>query len=224
MLARVGSPVGLAGFAPSETWGTLALSANDAEQAVIGTRLPNFGQALIGYDPSLGLVPLVRSGDVIEVSPGVSKTVESLTLPGDDFLYAAGSTSEGRGVALNDAGEVVYRAVFTDQSQAIVRTRIPVAGDATFDGLVNFSDFEILFNHFGQLGDRSDGDFNSDGMVDFADFQLLERNFGRAPAGQSPGVSPGDLAALEAFAGSVPEPGAAATLALTALCGLRRRR
>jgi hypothetical protein len=226
LLARYGNPVGLPGFAASERWGSLTLAANDNQQAVIGGRLLGQTQALVGYDPSLGLVPLVKTGDAITVSPGETKTIASLSVAGDDFIYSAASTNEGRGAPVNDAGEVVYRAVFTDQSQAILKTRIPVAGDATFDGIVNAVDFGILYDNFGKTfatPSRATGDFDLDGRVTFLDFQMLERNFGRAPPGASV-ATPADYARLAEFAATVPEPGTLTFLALAAAGACARRR
>jgi hypothetical protein len=51
-------------------------------------------------------------------------------------------------------------------------------GDANLDGSVNFSDFSILQNHYGQAGDWSSGDFNYDGTVNFDDFSILQNNYG----------------------------------------------
>jgi hypothetical protein len=226
LLARQGDPVNLPGFAATVKWGGSFsnLATNASDQALIGMRLigSGFDQALFGYDPSLGLVPLVKSGDVLEVSPGVARTVQSLTIGGDDFVVLAGATNEGSSVALNDAGEVAYRAVFTDGSQGIFKTRIPVAGDATFDGIVDTRDFNVLRAHLWQAGTRADGDFNSDGIVNFTDFQILERNFGRHPP--VPAEALGNFRG--AAAAAVPEPGTSGVVMTAATLGavVRRRR
>jgi hypothetical protein len=230
LVARYGDPVNLPGF-QNIRWGSLNVAANDADQALFGGHLITSGggqtQALFGYDPSLGVVTLAKAGDAVEVEPGVTKTIASFTVGGDDFIFPFNSTRTGRGAALNDAGEVAYRAVFTDNSQAVLVTRIPVAGDATFDGILNIADFNVIYANFGKTfpgGNRSKGDFNLDGGVDFGDFQMLERNFGYAPPGMSAGVAPADSARLGEFARSVPEPGTLAFITLTAACGLARRR
>ncbi|MDP9174762.1 MAG: hypothetical protein M3O30_12980 [Planctomycetota bacterium] len=45
---------------------------------------------------------------------------------------------------------------------------------------VDFSDFVILSNHFGQTGTTwQQGNFNYDGQTDFADFVILSNNFGQ---------------------------------------------
>ena len=51
-----------------------------------------------------------------------------------------------------------------------------LAGDANGDGVVDFGDFAILSNSFGQA--NAAADFNSDGIVDSADFAILSDNFG----------------------------------------------
>jgi hypothetical protein len=82
-------------------------------------------------------------------------------------------------------------------------------GDADGDGQVQFSDFVILSNNFGNAGAYTDGDFDKDGTVQFADFVILSNNFG-----QSGGA-----------AAAVPEPASWALLAIgAALFGLARRR
>ena len=54
-------------------------------------------------------------------------------------------------------------------------------GGANFDGEVQFSDFLILSDNFGQVdGSWSAGDFDSDGLVGFRDFVILSNNFGKS--------------------------------------------
>jgi hypothetical protein len=128
---------------------------------------------------------------------------------------------------LNDRGEVVLNVRFTDTTTGVFKTRIPVAGDATQDGIVNPADFHALYANFGKVfagGDRSRGDFNIDGKVDFVDFQILERHFGLAPPGVASGVSAADYAQISEFAAAVPEPGATALLSLAVGSWLSRRR
>jgi hypothetical protein len=84
-------------------------------------------------------------------------------------------------------------------------------GDANLDDEVNFADFLILSENFGEAGAWRDGDFDGDGMVGFPDFLALSANFGEVG---------------NASAASIPEPNAAsiALLGLLAMIGFRKRR
>jgi hypothetical protein len=86
----------------------------------------------------------------------------------------------------------------------LITTGNKLNGDADFDGEVQFSDFVILSNSFGNPGVWSDGDFDVDGVVQFGDFVILSNNFG-----------------LSAAAAAVPEP-AGIWLALVGLLVLVR--
>ena len=62
------------------------------------------------------------------------------------------------------------------------------AGDANFDGVIDFTDFLVLADNFGKRPEGEldrvyvweEGDFNGDGIVDFSDFLALSENFGGA--------------------------------------------
>ena len=58
-------------------------------------------------------------------------------------------------------------------------------GDADGDRDVQFSDFVILANHFGNPGQYTDGDFDKDGTVQFSDFVILANHFGQSSAAAS---------------------------------------
>ena len=81
-------------------------------------------------------------------------------------------------------------------------------GDSDLNGKVDFADFQVLLDHWQNLGGWAAGDFTGDGTVDFADFQKLLDNW--SPAGGSES--------------SVPEPATLSLLALAGLAMLRRRR
>ena len=90
-------------------------------------------------------------------------------------------------------------------------TAVPklTAGDANLDNEVNFADFLILSENFGQAGAWREGDFDGDGTVDFPDFLALSANFSGA-----------------AEAASVPEPTglSIALFGLLGMIGFRKRR
>ena len=54
-----------------------------------------------------------------------------------------------------------------------------LAGDADGDFQVQFSDFLVFSDNFGNRGDWTQGDFDQDELVQFSDFLLLSDNFGK---------------------------------------------
>ena len=85
-------------------------------------------------------------------------------------------------------------------------------GDLDGNGSVDFTDFLVLSENFGntlESADHTQGDIDCSGMVDFADFLVLADNFGTDVAG----------------AESVPEPATFGTFlwGLLGLLSLKRR-
>lgn len=55
----------------------------------------------------------------------------------------------------------------------------PLTGDVDGNGKVEFADFLVLSQNFGQdVSSREEGDLDGNGTVEFADFLLLSQNFG----------------------------------------------
>jgi hypothetical protein len=100
-------------------------------------------------------------------------------------------------------------------------------GDANDDGTVNFADFVLLSNNY-SLADKGwdGGDFNNDGLTNFADFVVLSNHYGLSIDGAAFTATPGELAAMSAWAASgVPEPASLSILAggvVVLLLGKRR--
>ena len=66
----------------------------------------------------------------------------------------------------------------SDVQAWVVDVRQTFLGDADLSGSVEFADFLILSNNFGQAGSWGNGDFDNNGTVEFADFLALAENFG----------------------------------------------
>jgi hypothetical protein len=102
-------------------------------------------------------------------------------------------------------------------------------GDANDDGTVNFSDFIILSQNFGQSGNWNAANFNNDALVDFTDFVMLSQTFGQSTTTSNLTVTPEEIAHFQSAAQSffasqgIPEPTSLALLLPAALLILRRK-
>jgi hypothetical protein len=141
--------------------------------------------------------------------------------------------------------KLVYDVGYADGSDGL--TSVPsgeieimptLAGDAKLQGTVDFGDFQLLAQYFGQPGSWDEGNFTYGSTVDFGDFQVLAQNFGAS----SSGLTGGEFSSLNQFAArfgdglaanpdgvefqviSVPEPASAAAIFLAGSALLRQRR
>ncbi len=117
-----------------------------------------------------------------------------------DGILGGSAFGQGDSLTLNLVGEV------------------RLGGDATGDGIVNLADFGVLRGNFGtNVSDYTLGDFDRNGVVNLADFGILRANFGQSASLAA------DVALMEAWVATVPEPVGLSLLALGGLL-LRRRR
>ena len=145
-------------------------------------------------------------------------------LPGDLFDIATHASSTGTFADIVIDGSLVglgYDVVYGDTVTSLLPTRL-LDGDANFDGTVSILDFAILRGDFGDSG-RSGADFNGDGVISILDFAILRANFGSTLGGGVNTASAGELAMMDAWAATVPEP-ASMSLLLAGGALLRRRR
>ena len=119
---------------------------------------------------------------------------------GNYWNYPMANVSpDGRFIAFtSDFGSTNRRDVFI--------LRVPYAGDANMDYLVDQADYTAWYNHYGQANATwADGDWNADRVVDQADYTLWYNNYGAGGAG-------------------VPEPASLSLLVLGGLAMIRRRK
>ncbi len=158
-------------------------------QVLIPARLLTGGGAfsrdvLYLHDPVRGNLLISGPDQSITVS-GKSRIISSC-----DPVAAAlpASTCDGKPVALNDDGDVLFRATFIDQSQAYVRARVtppappPCLGDADGNGSVTFLDITTVLANFGTVYGAppvtGPGDADRSGSVAFLDLTTVLANFG----------------------------------------------
>lgn len=144
-------------------------------------------EGLFWYDEEGGVQPVILDGELIEVSPGVTKTLRNVSITGP----AGGE--DGRPTSLSEEGQIAYMAGFTDGTFAImVSERIPppCPGDVNGDRTVDVQDFLDFLDSFGQClftpgpcvppGSVVDSDFNGDTVVDVGDLLEFFDTFGQA--------------------------------------------
>lgn len=80
----------------------------------------------------------------------------------------------------------------TNSTASVINFNI-LNGDATRDGLVDFSDLLILAQNYGQSGRSwSFADFDYNGVVDFGDLLILAQHYGTALQLFNPGTRDSD--------------------------------
>jgi autotransporter-associated beta strand protein len=172
-----------------------------------------------GPDPITNIAGYIASGYNGGTWTGQGIISTTAQTPTNGLLY---------GVGYADGIDHVVAGLTSGQ----IEVKYTLLGDANLDGLVNGSDFNILAANFNQsITGWDQGDFNYDGLVNASDFNELAANFNQGVSGAD--VSPGDVAALDAFAAanglslpisSVPEPATGSVMLLTGLGLISRRR
>lgn len=91
-------------------------------------------------------------------------------------LHGVGSGEASAALGLTGPATTGYLGETVDATTLLVRATL--AGDADLSGTVDFNDFLVLQNNFGQPGGTyAQADFNYDGVDDFNDFLMLQNSF-----------------------------------------------
>jgi len=180
-------------------------------------------ELLINYGANADPISTIQS--YLAGSGIVSSTVASLN---------AGQGSPVYGIGYADSADGIVSGLSSGQIEIMPA----LAGDAKLAVEVDFGDFQILTQYFGQSGDWDEGNFTGVSTINFGDFQLLSENFGA----NSAAITSAEIASLNGFAAqfgdglvvnpdgvgfslvSVPEPASVGLIATIGMGLLARRR
>jgi hypothetical protein len=156
-------------------WAAITLNLEKKWPASISTRKPITNGAPFIEQHAHAVVSIV--GDILTAeNPWGIDGIGSDSNPLDGTVTTTLAIASGAITAM--AHCVGYTPpVWAPKAYVPIPARNPA--DANSDGVVDFDDFTILSQHFGQSTNRgyADGDFDGDGKVTFADFAILARNF-----------------------------------------------
>jgi len=152
--------------------GQVAFAASLTETA--GGIADNFG--IFFYDPSLGLLPVIREGDTF-----FGHTVEDLEFTANEDL--AGNEASG----LGDGGRVAFSYRLAGGPDGVALWTVPLSGDLN-------GDLDVLLGQWNQLVSPGAGaDLTGDGFVGAGDLDVLLGNWN---AGSPPAVTVPEPASL----------------------------
>jgi hypothetical protein len=136
----------------------------------------------------------------------------------DSGSITTSQSTSGRAIGYGEASDLFAGPTGTFAGETVDSTSIVMAytvvGDASLDGTVNSTDFNLLAGHFGQTANSrwTQGDFDGNGKINTIDFNVLAGNFGQS------------LPASAALGAVVPEPVSLSVVSFASLLVLGRRR
>jgi hypothetical protein len=145
---------------------------------LIGTGVTSSNDSGIWAWTNGQLIKIIREGDQIDVNPDPG--VDDLRTILHYSLNGGSGDEDGRRMALNDNGRLVFSLFFLDGTAGVFTAQLPRhPGDFDHDGDVDGADFVAWQTHFPMASGATwaNGDADSDGDVDGADFVIWQTNF-----------------------------------------------
>ncbi|MEZ6191242.1 MAG: hypothetical protein R3C45_08120, partial [Phycisphaerales bacterium] len=188
LVAREGDPAPGAGAGVvfnSFSSGTNLPAFNDAGQTAFIGDLTGTGvnstndRGIFATDLAGTLHLIAREGDLFDVNPD-PLIADNRTISLLNFVGNSGG-SDGRATGLNNAGQLVFRLVFTDGTQGVFVASIESAipGDLDGDGFVGINDLNLVLGNWNQTVPPADAraDTNGDNFIGIADLNTVLGNW-----------------------------------------------
>jgi autotransporter-associated beta strand protein len=222
-------------IAPSAT-----LAANSFKTLTLGPLTTNTNTTLsfnlVSPTKSLGQSDriLITTSNGLSVGAGtkiqIANTITGASSLGYyKIIQYSGTTPNLANFILPTAANNVVYTLESTHTAGFLELHRGFLGDANDDGTVNFSDFIVLSQNFGQSGGWDKANFDNSAVIDFNDFVTLSQHFGQTIGSGALEVTPEEIAMFQSasqsfFAGTgIPEPASLAILALAPVLLLRRR-
>jgi hypothetical protein len=225
-------------FSPGASPGTLQVKGNYTQDPAASLKVEIAAPGSVG-------TKYIQRFDILNVT-GQAHLAGSLDLSlldgavpanGESFRILTTTARSGQfdryvGLVLGSGGasnRVRYATPTYDATGVTLHVGERLLGDATLDGVSDFSDLVKLAQNYNALVTGGDpwlsGDFTGDGAVDFNDLVKLAQNYNTAvPSAAIPGASAGFEADLAAAFASVPEPSLLGAMGVSLLMRRQRRR
>jgi hypothetical protein len=115
--------------------------------------------------------------------------------------YVSSGNAQGSLLAIGYADGA--DGIVSGLSSGEIKLMPTLSGDATLQGTVDFGDFQVFSQYFGNAATWDEGDFNYGSTVNFGDYQLVSSNFGKSlPSNNTPPPSPLTISEVSVYDGT----------------------